>query len=91
MTKQWPVLRGKKVSYKIAFDQIKEVYNVVLLGKDCPLSKCCKMTVYFQFTRDIGGKVVCMENLCALNPLDHFFIDVDLVQVLFYDFPLGKQ
>ena len=49
------------------------------------------MTVYFQFTRDIGGKVVCMENLCALNPLDHFFVDVDLVQCLFYDFPLGKQ
>lgn len=49
------------------------------------------MTLYFQFTKDIGGKVVCMENLCALNPLNHFFIDLDLIQVLFYDYPLGKQ
>lgn len=67
------------------------MYNVVLLGKDCPLSKCCKMTVYFQFTKDIGGKVICMENLCALNPLDHFFIELDLVRTLFYEYPLGKQ
>jgi len=64
---------------------------VVLLGKDCPLSKCCKMTVYFQFTKDIGGKVICMENLCALNPLDHFFIELDLVKTLFYDYPIGQQ
>lgn len=64
---------------------------MVLLGKDCPLSKCCKMTVYFQFTKDIGGKVICMENLCALNPLDHFNIELDLVKTLFYDYPLGQQ
>lgn len=64
---------------------------MVLLGKDCPLSKCCKMTVYFQFTKDIGGKVICMENLCALNPLDHFFIELDLVKTLFYDYPIGQQ
>jgi len=84
-------LKGKKVQYKIAFDQMKEVFNVVLLGKDCPLSKCCKMTVYFQFTKDIGGKVICMENLCALNPLDHFNIELDVVKTLFYDYPLGQQ
>jgi hypothetical protein len=70
----------------MAYDHHKDVFNVVLSGKDCPLSKCCKMTVYFQFTKDIGGKVICMENLCALNPLDHFFIELDLVKTLFYDF-----
>lgn len=90
MTMQWPILKGKKVHYKIAYDAYKEIFNVVLLGKDCPLSKCCKMTVYFQFTKDIGGKVICMENLCALNPLDHFFIELDLVKTLFYDYPLGQ-
>ena len=47
------------------------------------------MTVYFQFNKDIGGKVICMENLCALNPLDQFFIDLSLVKTLFYDFPIG--
>ena len=47
------------------------------------------MTVYFQFNKDIGGKVVCMENLCALNPLDQFFIDLGLVKTLFYEFPIG--
>ena len=67
------------------------MFNVVLLGKDCPLSKCCKMTVYFQITKDIGGKVICMENLCALNPLDHFFIDIDLVKTLFYDYQITNN
>ena len=47
------------------------------------------MTVYFQFNKDIGGKVICMENLCALNPLDQFFIDLNLVKTLFYDYPVG--
>ena len=49
------------------------------------------MTCYFQFNKDIGGKVICMENLCALNPLDQFFIDLNLVKTLFYDFPIGQQ
>ena len=49
------------------------------MGKDCPLSRCCKMTVCFQFSRDIGGKVICLESLCAYNPLHYFFIDMDLM------------
>ena len=32
-----------------------------------------------------------MENLCALNPLDHFNIELDVVKTLFYDYPLGQQ
>ena len=76
------------MNFKIAYNSDKDVYNVVLLGKDCPLSKCCKMTVYFEFSKDIGGKVICMENLCALNPLDHFFIDVELIKTLFYEYPI---
>lgn len=47
MLAQWPVLQGKKVQFKTAFDPAKQAFNVVLVGKDCPLSKCCKMTMYF--------------------------------------------
>jgi hypothetical protein len=83
-------LRDKKVQYKIAYQREKDVFNVVLVGKECPLSKCCKMTCYFQFSRDIGGKVICMENLCALNPLQHFFVDMNLVNNLFYDYSLEE-
>jgi len=32
-----------------------------------------------------------MENLCALNPLDHFIINADVVKTLFHDYPLGQQ
>lgn len=91
MLQRWPVLQGKKIQLKIAFREADMVYNVVLLGRDCPLSKCCKMTLHFQFTKDIGGKVICMEGLCALNPLDHFFVDMDVVKCLFYDYPLGAK
>lgn len=47
LLQQWPVLQGRKVHFKAAFDAAAQVFNVVLLGKDCPLSKCCKMTIYF--------------------------------------------
>ena len=67
----------------MAYDEEKEIFNVILLGKNCPLSKCCKMTICFQFNKDIGGKVICMENLCALNPLQHFFIDMETINALF--------
>ena len=63
-------MRNKKVNFKIAFDTTKQVFNVILLGKNCPLSKCCKMTVNFQFDKEIGGKVICMETLCPYNPMD---------------------
>lgn len=43
------------------------------------------MTVYFQFTKDIGGKLICMETLCALNPIDNFFISPEIVKELFAD------
>ena len=64
---------------------------MILLGRDCPLSKCCKMPVCFQFSKDIGGKVICLESLCALNPLDHFFIDPDLIKVLYYNIGIDSQ
>jgi len=34
-----------------------------------------------------------MESLCAVNPLDQFFIDVEIMQALFYEFEglEGKQ
>lgn len=83
LLQQWPVLKGRQVQFRAAFDAMAQVFNVVLLGKDCPLSKCCKMTIYFQFTKDIGGRVICMESLCALNPLDHFHISTELSCTLF--------
>jgi hypothetical protein len=85
LLRQWPVLRGKKVQFKAAFEATTEAYNVVLLGKDCPLSKCCKMTIYFQFTREVGGRAICMESLCALNPLDHFQVDPEIKELLYGD------
>jgi hypothetical protein len=70
----------------VAYDSSKQVFNVILLGKNCPLSKCCKMTVCFQFDREIGGKVLCMETLCPYNPLDQFFMpSIDIIEELFRD------
>lgn len=88
----WPILAGRKISYKAAYDRSADVFNMILLGKDCPLSKCCKMTMYFQFTKNIGGRVICMESLCALNPLDHFFINQETTTALYYgQTPDGSQ
>jgi len=70
MLSHWTVMQRKRLTFRVAFDPVKQVFNVVVLGKNCPLSKCCKMTVCFQFDREIGGKVICMETLCHYNPLD---------------------
>jgi len=77
-------MRNKKLTFRIAYDHLKQVFNVILLGKNCPLSKCCKMTVCFQFDREIGGKVLCMETLCPYNPIDQFFLpSMELIEELF--------
>jgi hypothetical protein len=76
--KHWPILNERKIIFKAAYDVNHDAFNVILLGKDCPLSKCCKMTLYFQFARESGGRVICMESLCAMNPLDHFNISPEL-------------
>lgn len=84
MLKHWPAMRSKKVTFRVAFDLQRAIFNVILLGKNCPLSKCCKMTVNFQFDRQIaGGKVICMETLCPYNPIDQFFMDFDLMNRLY--------
>lgn len=91
MKSHWTCLKNKNLNYKIAFDNEKNVFNTVLLGKNCPLSKCCKMTVCFQFNSDIGGKVLCMDALCPFNPLDTFFIDLEILAELFTSFADDQQ
>ena len=38
LLRRWPILKGKKVQYKAAYDGGSQSFNMVLLGKDCPLS-----------------------------------------------------
>ena len=86
MVQHWPQMKKKPLTFRIAYDAVKKVFNVILLGKNCPLSKCCKMTVCFQFDREIGGKVICMETLCPYNPLDQFFMpSIEMIEDLFRD------
>jgi len=66
-----------------------EVFNVVLVNNSrkhlsqTPLSNCCKMGVNFQFSRAIGGRIICMEALCSRNPCHNFFFDHGLYMILF--------
>ena len=77
----WGRLKSNKV--KVAYDKDNEVFNAMVMGMNCPLSKCCKMTVYFQFDRAIGFKVFCMESLCPYNPITHLILPSDFKQQLF--------
>lgn len=79
---------------KVAVQEGGDVFNVVLVNNSrkllsqTPLSRCCKMGVSFQFSRAIGGRIVCMEALCSRNPCHNFFFDHGLYQTLFPE-PLG--
>ena len=71
---RWPQLNRKRFIWRISYISSYQgnTYNTVLLGKDAPLSKCCMRSVNIQFNDQIGGKVVCLDSLCASNPLDTF-------------------
>lgn len=72
----FPEMQQKKLNYKYAYHFEKRVFHLLVTGasqKNQPWSKCCKIAVCFQFDRDIGCKVLCMEPLCPYNPLDQFF------------------
>ena len=55
----------------------------MLLGKEAPLSKCCMRSVNIRFNEQMGGKVVCLESLCASNPLDTFEVPAKTQAALF--------
>jgi hypothetical protein len=78
------------LTFKVAVADQGEIFNVIIqathkrtkLGK-IPLSKCCKMGINFQFTRALGGRILCMESLCSGNPLQKFLYDAELFLTLF--------
>ena len=83
-------MRSKKLQYRFAYHYEKRVFNVVVLGAQCkqqPWSRCCKIAVCYQFERQVGScKVLCLEPLCAYNPLDQLFMaSTTAVDELFAD------
>ena len=82
---RWPQLNRRKFIWRIAFSSSYQgsMYNTVLLGKEAPLSKCCMRSVNIQFNEQIGGKVVCLDSLCANNPLDTFEFSATMQAKLF--------
>jgi hypothetical protein len=79
----WSVLARRKIVWKVVYKPDAEVFNAVPTGSNAPLSKCCKMSLCFQFTRHLGGKVICLESLCARNPIDAFVLPETLTHLLF--------
>ena len=79
----WPILNSQKIQWKVVYDSKTERFNAVPTGVDSPLSKCCKMSMCFTFTKDLGGKVLCLDSLCAKNPIETFFVSFNLLTTLF--------
>ena len=67
---KWPVLAKKRgLKYRVSYDYAKKVFNAVLIGKQAPLSYCCKRSVIFTFsnkntTDPECGKVLCSNPFC---------------------------
>jgi hypothetical protein len=86
----WPVLKTKKMQFRIGVDEHGDSFNCIAVSTskktefgNVPLSSCCKMCLNFQFSRSLGGRIVCMESLCSKNPVHAFFYDHSLFQLLF--------
>ena len=66
----FPILEEKKCLIKIAYKKDEEIFNAILLGKQCPISTCCKLPQIVSISGSTGTlKINCMEVLCQFNPL----------------------
>jgi len=78
---KFPDIRKNQVKMKVYAEG--DSITAVPFGKQTPLSKCCKMTLCFQAVNGLGGKVVCMEQLCPFNPIGRFSLSVEEMRDLF--------
>ena len=58
-------------------------FNCVAFGIAAPVSKCCKSRVCFNMSALMGGRVNCMDALCANPIMDTFRIQDDIYNRLF--------
>ena len=48
---EWPVLaKRRRLTFRVSFDAINQVFNAIPLGKEAPLSRCCMRNVNFIFS-----------------------------------------
>ena len=73
---KYPQIAKKKFSWRISYQQTDkgEQYNVIPEGSQAPRSKCCIRSVKIQLNSQLGGKVACLNPLCANNPMELFNI-----------------
>ncbi len=58
-------------------------FNCVAFGIAAPVSKCCKSRVCFHMSVLMGGRVTCMDALCANPIMETFRIQDNLFNRLF--------
>mmetsp|Transcript_53 Transcript_53/g.54 ORF Transcript_53/g.54 Transcript_53/m.54 type:complete len:156 (-) Transcript_53:32-499(-) len=74
----------KDYKFFCQYQPSSETYSVVIYGVDTPLSFCCKQLICFQFTKTMGGvRVLCLDPLCIINPLEEIQIKVQLLETIF--------
>lgn len=80
---EWPIMAKRKgLKYRTSFDKTKSVFNTVLVGKEMPLSYCCKRNVTFVFPQKCStniGHVFCSNPFCAIRNVDTFAMSANLI------------
>lgn len=67
-------------SSRLHISQRTESQEVSLLftGPKSPLSPCCESAVVFTFSKDLGGKVLCVSGYCPIRTIANFYVPVQL-------------
>ena len=67
-------------SSRLHITQRAESQEVSLLftGPNSPLSPCCESAVVFTFSKDLGGKVLCVSGYCPIRTVANFYVPVQL-------------
>ena len=56
--------------------------SLIYTGPKSPLSPCCESVVVFTFSKDLGGKVLCVSSYCPIRTIANFYVPLQLRRLL---------
>lgn len=56
--------------------------SLIFTGPKSPLSPCCESVVVFTFSKDLGGKVLCVSSYCPIRTIANFYVPMQLRSLL---------
>lgn len=60
--------------FKYFFNNIENIFHIVVFGIKAPISECCKVNLVVQVSKDYGGRILCPHRNCVIQCISNFCI-----------------